>query len=106
MNYYDPYLATWISGGQSAEQFVVSANANLQGLYTAANAAADVQTAFDTTDFALTGTYQGTAVPKNVAIICNWTNMCQSSLTNDHPLATDYQAIAFEPLIDDDAPAH
>jgi len=112
MNYFDSFLAAWITGGQSfaqsSEQFVLSANAALQSVYATANTAtADVQTAFDTTNFALTGSYLGVTEPQNVANICNWTAACQSNLTNSHPNATGYQVIAgaYETLIDSAAPA-
>jgi len=99
MNYYDSFLGAWITGGQSfaqsSEQFVVSANTTLQSIDAAADAtAADVQTAFDTTNFALTGSYLGVTQPQNVANVCNWTAACQSNLTNNHPNATGYQVIA------------
>jgi lysophospholipase L1-like esterase len=105
MTYYDPFLAIWLSGNQSAatqsEQATVSGNAQITSLYQS-NAAqvADVQTTFDTTNFAVTGTYNGMTVPQNVANICAWTLMCPAG--NIHANATGYQLIAdtFDPLID------
>jgi lysophospholipase L1-like esterase len=105
MTYYDPFLAYWVGGNQNAaiqsEQVAVAGNARMTGVYQAAGAqVADVQTTFDTTNFAMTGSYNGTTVPQNVANICAWTLMC--ALTNIHANATGYQLIAntFEPLID------
>ena len=105
MTYYDPFLAYWVAGDQSAAQqsetLAVTGNAASTNVYTAAGAfTADVQGAFDTTDFSLTGSYLGVTVPQNVSNICAWTLMCQSQ--NIHANATGHQVIAsaFEPLID------
>lgn len=105
MNLYAPFLTFWLSGETAAaiqwEQFAVTTNTALASVYQRYGApVADVQTAFDTTDFAMTGTYQGMAVPQNVANICAWTLMCPSG--NAHPNAAGYQVIAnaFQPLID------
>jgi lysophospholipase L1-like esterase len=105
MSYYDPFLALWVSGNQSAatqsEQVAVVGNAQIAGVYGAQGAqVADVQTAFDTTNFAMTGSYNGTTVPQNVANICAWTLMCSAG--NIHANTTGYQVIAnaFQPLID------
>jgi len=105
MTYYDPFLATWIAGSHDAatqsEQATVSGNAAITTLYESRGAhVADVQTTFDTTNFALTGSYNGSTVPQNVANVCAWTLMCPAG--NIHANATGYQLIAdtFEPLID------
>jgi lysophospholipase L1-like esterase len=105
MTFYDPFLAFWVSGNQNAavqsEQAAVAGNATITNVYQAAGAqVADVQTAFDTTNFAMTGSYNGSAVPQNVANICAWTLMCPAG--NIHANATGYSVIAnaFEPLID------
>ncbi len=105
MTYYDPFLAFWVNGNQNAavesEQAAVAGNESITGVYEAAGAqVADVQTAFDTTNFAMTGSYDGTTVPQNVANICAWTLNCSAG--NIHANATGYSLIAnaFEPLVD------
>lgn len=105
MTYYDPFLAIWVTGSHDAatqsEQATVNGNAAITTLYQSRGAqVADVQTTFDTTNFALTGTYNGATVPQNVANICAWTLMCPAG--NIHANATGYQLIAntFQPLID------
>ena len=108
MNYYDPFLGEWLTGprGQSlarqSESLVVELNALLAQLYTSGGAAtADPATLFQTTDFALTGSYLGATEPQNVADACNWTLFCSSNLdihANDsgHALV----ATAFEQVVD------
>jgi lysophospholipase L1-like esterase len=86
MNYYDPFLGEWLTGsaGQSlarqSESLAVSLNALLAQLYTTGGApTADPATLFQTTDFALTGTYLGATEPQNVADVCNWTLFCSGN---------------------------
>jgi lysophospholipase L1-like esterase len=105
MTYYDPFLAYWASGNENAatqsEQAAVAGNATIAGVYLAAEAqVADIGTAFDTSNFAMTGSYNGTTVPQNVANICAWTLMCSAG--NIHANADGYSLIAksFESLID------
>ena len=105
MNYYDPFLAYWVAGNQTAaqqsQQAVASGNAIIAGVYAAAGAqVADVQGAFDSANFALTGSYNGQTVPQNVSNICAWTRMCSNA--DIHANDTGHQRIAtvFEPLID------
>ena len=83
MDYYDPFLDQWLTGAsgqavaQESEQGIVALNSELGQIYGAAGAAmADPATLFQTTNFALTGSYNGMAVPENVALICAWTLMC------------------------------
>ncbi|HEY5108295.1 MAG TPA: SGNH/GDSL hydrolase family protein [Acidimicrobiales bacterium] len=83
MNYYDPFLGLWLTGpsGQTAAQqsevLAGTLNTSLAQLYATAGAStADVASAFQTTDFALTGSYLGTPEPQNVADVCNWTLFC------------------------------
>ena len=83
MNYYDPFLGLWLTGpsGQTAAQqsevLAGTLNATLAQRYAAAGAStADPASAFETTDFALTGSYLGTPEPQNVADVCNWTLFC------------------------------
>ena len=85
MNYYDPFLASWLSGstGQStAAQSITSAdqlNALLGQIYSAAGVStADPSSLFATDDTDLIGTYDGTTVPQDVANVCEWTDACTS----------------------------
>jgi lysophospholipase L1-like esterase len=106
MGYYDPFLDNWLNGtaGQAlAQESVPSSqafNALLGQLYSANGVAFDDPTAlFQTTDFDLTGTYNGATEPQNVANICNWTNACRGDA---HANDTGYAVLAqsFEPVID------
>jgi lysophospholipase L1-like esterase len=109
MTYYDPFLAYWVAGNQAAatqsQQATASGNAVITAVYTAAGAqVGDVQGAFDSANYNLTGTYNATMVPQNVANICAWTQMCTSS--DIHPNDMGHQVIAttLEPLIDTAVP--
>jgi lysophospholipase L1-like esterase len=85
MSYYDPFLAAWVlipgSTGQSiaGESLTLAGQLNtlLENDFGSANTA-DVAGAFETSDSALTGKWQGASVPVNVARICEWTHMCTS----------------------------
>lgn len=107
MDYYDPFLSQWLTGAsgqtvaQASEVGAVDLNAELGQIYSANRAAmADPATLFETTNFALTGSYSGMMVPENVAIICAWTLMC--SQNNIHPNDEGHAEIAqaFEETID------
>ncbi len=111
MTYYDPFLDQWLTGAsgqvlaQQSETDAVALNALLTQIYTTAHAAtADTAGIFQTTNFALTGTYNGTTVPENVALICAWTLMC--SANNIHPDDAGHAevALAFEQVIDTPPP--
>ena len=104
MNYYDPFLAAWLSGpaGQAEATASVALSTQFNGLLGAAYAAfgvpvADVSSTFQTTDFTplvpLTPTLQ---VPLNVARICQWTWMCAPPPVgpNIHANKVGYQQIA------------
>ena len=55
-------------------------NGSLVNIYGADRAVpVDVQGAFATQDFAMTGTWAGVTVPQNVARTCEWTHMCDNS---------------------------
>lgn len=76
LNYYNPFLATWLLGNQSlAQQSAVlqgTLNGIIGGAASASGAAvADVATAFRSTDWTVVG-----GVPTNVAYICRYTWMC------------------------------
>jgi lysophospholipase L1-like esterase len=84
MNYYDPFLAVWLTGaaGQQAAkesaQLSVGLNGAIElGLRAGGFQLADVSTAFSTLDFTDQADLPGFGpVPLNVARICTWTWMC------------------------------
>ena len=99
MDYYDPYLSSWLTGpggralAQQSETQTVEFNALLRQIYHAAGVSmADPAMSFETTDLARTGTYRGTRLPQNVANICNWTLMCSED--NIHPDDAGHAALA------------
>jgi lysophospholipase L1-like esterase len=106
-NYYTPGLADWLGGpdgqasARSGAAFATPFNALLDTIYGAAGYPhADIAAAFDNENFALTGTYNGTTLPQNVANVCNFTHLCD---THDvHPNNTGHTvfADAFVRLID------
>ena len=63
---------------------------------------ADPAARFETTNFALTGSYLGMTVPQNVALICEWTLMCVVQDSNIHTNDLGYAELAdsFEQVID------
>ncbi|HUY65398.1 MAG TPA: GDSL-type esterase/lipase family protein [Acidimicrobiales bacterium] len=87
MDYYNPFLAIWVLGGASGPALATESaalssilNGSLVNTYGANHAVpVDVQGAFATQDFAMTGTWNGVIVPQNVARTCEWTHMCDSS---------------------------
>jgi len=101
IEYYDPFLQYWLDGtsGQEAAQESVSLVGQLNSALGSAYAQygvtpANSSTTFDTSNWALTGSWDGTTVPANVGIICNWTNMCTSGGTNVHTNNTGYAELA------------
>jgi lysophospholipase L1-like esterase len=107
MDYYDPFLDQWLTGasGQAvatqSEALAVELNSLLGQLYGADDAAmADPATLFETSDFALTGTYNGSTVPENVALICAWTLMCSANDIHPNDAGHAEVADAFEQVID------
>ena len=105
MSYYDPFLAYWVAGNQTAatqsQQATAAGNATIAAVYTGAGAqVADVQGAFDTANFAMTGSYNGQVVPQNVSNICAWTRMCTNSDIHANDIGHQLIASTFEPLID------
>jgi lysophospholipase L1-like esterase len=108
MTYYDPFLASWLTGSKGhalAGESVVLANvinAMETGIYRASGfRVADVAATYATNDFGHPETLPGTTttVPRNVARICAWTWMCTQN--NIHANATGYQRIAdtFTPVL-------
>ena len=107
MDYYDPFLDQWLTGpsgqtvAQVSEQGAVVLNNELGQIYGANTAAmADPATLFQTTNFALTGSYNGTTVPENVALICAWTLMCSQNNIHTNDQGHAELALAFETVID------
>jgi len=103
MNYYDAFLADWLTGsaGQAVAEESVTVSNEFNGVLDAAYAAfhvpvADVSDAFKTTDFTDTASLDGTTVPINVANICNWTWMCAPAPVgpNIHANNIGYSVIA------------
>jgi lysophospholipase L1-like esterase len=103
MNYYDPFLAEWLTGtaGQGVAEESVEVSTEFNGVLDKAYAAfhvpvADVADAFKTTDFTDTASLGGTTVPINVADICDWTWMCAPAPVgpNIHADNTGYAIIA------------
>jgi lysophospholipase L1-like esterase len=102
MNYYDPFLAAWYSGAwfhgppsqdlaRASVPVAQTLNQELTTIYGQYDVpVADVATPFDTTNFALTGSYLGTTLPQNVANICNWTHMCMTGGGNPNIHTTDF----------------
>ena len=100
MTYYDPFLASWLTGLQGKVVAIASVGL-LQALNTAEATLysghgfkiADVGTAFHSTDFLTQRTVPGYgALPLNVAYICQYTYMCQ--VNNIHANVAGYQLIA------------
>jgi lysophospholipase L1-like esterase len=107
MDYYDPFLNQWLTGtsgqtvAQQSEVGAVALNNELGQIYSAEKAAmADPATLFQTTNFALTGSYDGTTVPENVALICAWTLMCSENNIHTNDEGHAELALAFEAVID------
>lgn len=112
MNYYDPFLASWLTGpaGQQVAVQSVQLLGQLNSILETAFKAygipvADVASAFDSTKFTplvpLTPTLQ---VPLNVARVCQWTWMCTPPPVGPdiHANKAGYERIedAFEPVVD------
>jgi lysophospholipase L1-like esterase len=87
LNYYDPFLAAWLTGpaGRALAQASVALLQQLNSTIGQSAAAvggltADVASAFRTTDFTDQATLPGIGtVPLNVALICSLTWMCVRS---------------------------
>jgi len=104
MTYYLPALAEWRTGitgkavAYASEKLTAKYNDMLAQAYTAAGArVADVSAAFHTSDFGnqTTAADVGT-VPRNVALICQWTWQCASAPRgpNQHANRAGYAIIA------------
>lgn len=83
MTYYDPFLASWLTGsaGQSAATQSVAGTDQLNAVLTQAYGSVgastvDVTDPFATDDNNQTATWQGAAVPVDVANVCTMTDAC------------------------------
>jgi lysophospholipase L1-like esterase len=103
MNYYNPYLASWLDGedGQvlatSSSQAAVVFNDALASTYaTAAIPMADVYTAFESDDFVNMVSSPNGTLPVNVANICTFTYMCDAPPVGPdiHATVAGYSLIA------------
>lgn len=104
MSYYLPALAEWRKGtlgqvvARVGEGLAAAYNSLLNNAYAKAGiGVADVFGAFDTTDFGDQVTVPGIgSVPRNVAMICEWTWECAPPPRgpNQHANPAGYQAIA------------
>jgi lysophospholipase L1-like esterase len=100
MTYYDPFLASWLTGATgkavatASVSLLVAVNAAESLLYGSYGfKIADVAQTFHTLDFINQRTVAPYGkLPRNVADICQFTYMC--SLQNIHPNAQGYQLIA------------
>jgi lysophospholipase L1-like esterase len=104
MNYYLPALAEWRKG--ELGQVIARVGAQLTGGYNdlldrayaqAGDPVANVAGAFDTTDFGDPTTVPGLgSLPRNVALVCEWTWECAPAPRgpNQHANAAGYQVIA------------
>lgn len=100
MNYYDPFLANWLTGAQG--QLIATASVSLlvavntiETLEYVAHGfkVADAMTAFHTLDFINQRVVPPYGkLPRNVADICEFTSMC--SVNNIHPTPQGYQILA------------
>jgi hypothetical protein len=104
MTYYLPALVEWRTGvtgkavAYASERLTAKYNDLLDQAYTGAGArVADVFGAFHTSDFGHQTTVPGVGtVPRNVALICQWTWQCASSPRgpNQHANQAGYAVIA------------
>ena len=104
MNYYLPALAEWRNGrsGQAvawlAEKLAAIYNDSLDRVYAKSGArVANVFGAFDSANFADKGATPGSGdVPRNVALLCQWTWECAAPPRgpNQHANQAGYQVIA------------
>jgi hypothetical protein len=103
MNYYNPYLASWLDGadGQllasdSAQAAVIFNDALTSTYGTADIAMADVYAAYESDDFVTMVSSPDGMVPVNVANICEFTYMCDAPPVGPdiHATVAGYSLIA------------
>jgi lysophospholipase L1-like esterase len=104
MTYYLPALAQWLNGtpgqviARLSEKLAAGYSQLLAGAYAGSGArVADVFSAFDTSNFGDQVTVPGIgAVPRNVALVCQWTWACAAPPRgpNQHANQAGYKIIA------------
>jgi lysophospholipase L1-like esterase len=103
MNYYDPFLAVWLTGGTGPRTAVgtvavtATVNRQLEEIFHQFGArVVNVQDAFGTTDLLRTVDTRYGRVPAAVARVCAWTWMCVPAPygPNIHANRAGYQVIA------------
>jgi lysophospholipase L1-like esterase len=102
MNYYDPFLAVWLRGGENQSLALATTylDATFSGILSTAYSAygvpvADVESAFDTADSTTLVDYLGQQMPLDVARLCEWTWACTAAPVGPdiHANAVGYQHI-------------
>jgi lysophospholipase L1-like esterase len=105
MNYYNPYLASWLVdlpgqtlAIQSAQAAIIVNNALFMTYDTAGMSMADVYTAFDSDEFVVMVASPNGQVPESVANLCAWTYNCEPPPVGPdiHANTTGYSVIAAE----------
>ena len=111
MTYYDPALAAWVTGAPffpgndnkvlaaSSFEALHQMNGALRTIYNNFKVRiASVQKLFRSGDFQPTGSWQGQAVPENVARVCEWTHMCGTGPgePNVHTNVVGHQLLALK----------
>jgi lysophospholipase L1-like esterase len=105
MNYYNPYLASWLVdldgqtlAVQSAQAAIILNNAMFMTYDTAGISMVDVYTAFDSDDFTDMVASPNGQVPESVANLCAWTYNCDAPPVGPdiHANFTGYSVIADE----------
>jgi len=105
MNYYNPYLASWLVNMegqtlavQSAQAAIIFNDALFMTYDTAGISMADVYTAFDSDDFVDMVASPNGQVPESVANLCAWTYNCEPPPVGPdiHANFTGYSVIADE----------
>jgi lysophospholipase L1-like esterase len=103
MNYYDPFLAVWLTGGTGPRTAIgtvavtATVNRQMEDVYHQFGArVVNVQNVFATTDLLRTVDGAFGKVPVAVSRICSWTWMCMPTPygPNIHANRTGYKIIA------------
>jgi lysophospholipase L1-like esterase len=100
MTYYDPILGDYVrsaEGETTARESIAilkSLNKELTSAYHRFHVKfATIDKTFQSTDWNLSGSYEGKTLPQNVADICNWTHMCEAE-PNIHTNDSGHELIA------------
>lgn len=101
LKYYDSFLGFYVQGatGQANARaslpVLITFNRELRAAYQRFHVKiANAARAFDSFDWRPDGFYNGQTLPVNVAVICNWTHMCQASTPNVHPTDAGHAVLA------------